>query len=79
MKNVLQEDTVPSGQSNASERCNDQDIPAHAADEVCTAVVKFHSGKRRPSQWLEEMIYSPNKYRETEGTKVRLRYNDADG
>ena len=37
---------------------------------LCSVRVKLPCAKRRPSLWDDDMIYSPTKYRETEGTKV---------
>lgn len=38
--------------------------------EVCTLTVKLREGKcRAPGEPGEDIVYSPNKYRETEGIK----------
>ena len=47
-----------------------------ADDEVCTIPVKLRSGKCRAPVCIlgEDIVYSPNKYRETEGIKeIKLK------
>ena len=43
---------------------------AEGATIISSVAVKLRHAKRRPSLWDDDMIYSPTKYRETEGTKV---------
>jgi len=38
--------------------------------ERSSFTVKFRIAKRHPSYWEDDIVYSPNKYRETEGIKV---------
>ena len=55
-------------------RCNEQDIRSSPDYEVHTGAAKFRIHKCHAALWeADDVLYSPNKYRETEGIKENKR------
>ena len=67
----IYDNSVPSKNSDILEGQTTKTYYLLRDNEVCTVAVKFCYGKcRAPFLMDEDIVYSPNKYRETEGTKV---------